>query len=185
MATRQTQETIAAILSEPHDAGTVDKLVPLLYEELRQMARREMSHERPGHTLNPTALANETYLRIAGSEGVLVHGRVYFLGAAAKAMRRVLVDHARSRMRQKRGGDWRRVTLNASNEPAMLANELIELDDALEKLAAQAPRQARVVEARYFGGLNVEETAELLGVSARTVKSDWAFARTWLNRSLN
>ncbi len=185
MATRQTKDAIAEILNEPLDAGTADRLVPLIYDELRQMARRKMLNERPGHTLDPTALANETYLRIAGSDTVLSQGKAYLLGAAAQAMRRVLVDHARSRLRQKRGGDWQRVTLSAANEPAMLATELVELDDALEKLAAEAPRQARVVEARYFGGLTVAETAELLDISERTVKSDWAFARAWLNRSLN
>lgn len=185
MFSRQTEDAIAAILNEPEEARTMDRLVPLLYDELRQMARFEMAGERPGHTLNPTALANETYLRLANSDGVSRHGKTYLMGAAAQAMRRVLVDHARRRQRHKRGGDRQRVTLNASNEPAVFAGELLELDDALDKLTAVAPRQAQVVEARYFGGMTVHETAEHLGVSERTVKSDWAFARTWLNRALN
>ena len=185
MTNRQKTDAIAAILNEPLDATTADRLVPLIYDELRRMARRRMLDERAGHTLDPTALANETYLRLAGSDAVLSQGKAYLLGAAAQAMRRVLVDHARSRLRHKRGGEWQRVTLSAANEPAMIASDLLELDDALDKLAAEAPRPARVVEARYFGGLTVPETATLLGVSERTVKSDWAFARAWLNRSLN
>lgn len=184
MADRRTTDDLGTILTSPDDE-TVDKLVPLLYDELRRMARREMAGERPGHTLDPTALANETYLRLERSHGITERGRTYLLGAAARAMRRVLIDHARGRQRQKRGGHLHRVTLKAANEPAELAGELLELDEALEKLAELAPRQAMVVEARYFGGMTVDETAFLLGVSARTVKGDWAFAKAWLNRSLN
>ena len=185
MANSEIEKAIATILNEPQDAGKIDRLVPLLYDELKQMARYQMAGERAGHTLNPTALANEAYLRLATSDGISARGKHYLMGAAAQAMRRILVDHARSRQRHKRGGDRLRVTLNAHNEPAVLMDELIELDEALEKLEALAPRQAQVVQARYFGGMTVSETAALLGVSERTVKNDWVFARTWLNRSLN
>ncbi len=184
MGTDAPSDELGRLLNAPDDE-TVDRLVPLLYDELRRMARREMAGERAGHTLDPTALANETYLRLADSHGVTERGRTYLLGAAARAMRRVLIDHARSRGRQKRGGDLRRVTLKAANEPAELAAELLEIDDALERLAELAPRQALVVEARYFGGMTVEETAALLDVSPRTLKSDWAFARAWMNRSMH
>ncbi len=185
MANNEIEQAIATILEEPGQGDKVDRLVPLLYEELKTLARRQMAGERPGHTLNPTALANEAYLRLSGSRDVSAHGKHYLMGAAAQAMRRILVDHARRRHRHKRGGDRQRVTLDAHNEPAVLVDELIELDEALEKLAKLAPRQAKVVEARYFGGMTVKETADLLSVSERTVKSNWVFARTWLNRSLN
>ena len=149
------------------------------------MARRNLQGERAGHTLNTTALAHEAYLRLAGVEDVSGHGRKYFFGAVARAMRRILVDHARSRQRQNRGGDRQRVTLNTSSQSVAATDELVELDEVLQQLSAVAPRQASVVEYRYFGGMSVVEVAELLGVSERTVKGDWAFARSWLYRRLN
>ena len=177
------KDAVSRLLEQPGDEA-VDRLVPLIYDDLRRMARRELRNERPGHTLNTTALAHEAYLKLAHADAVSDRGRSYFFGAVARVMRQVLVDHARRRQRAKRGGDRRRVTLDTSIDPQGISDDLLELDDALTRLAAVAPRQAQVVECRYFGGLTVEETAIRLGVSPRTVKNDWAFARSWLYRAL-
>ncbi len=179
------QETeIARVLSAPGE-DAVDQLVPLIYDDLRRIARHQLAGEGAGHTLNTTALAHEAYLKLAGAEGACERGRNYFFGAVARVMRQILVDHARARRRLKRGGDRRRVTLDADIQSQQFADEIIELNDALEKLASVAPRQAQVVELRYFGGMTIDETAALLDVSPRTVKSDWAYARSWLYRSVN
>ena len=167
--------------AEAGDAASLDHLVPLIYERLRAIAHRQLVAEQRHHTLQTTDLVHETYLRLVGDEKVSQRGRAYFYGAAARAMRQVLVDAARKRNSVKRGGGISLVTLddNASATTAF-ASELVELNDALEELEKHNPRQARVVECRYFGGLGVEETAEALGVSPRTVKSDWALAKAWL-----
>jgi RNA polymerase sigma factor (TIGR02999 family) len=159
--------------------------MPLVYDRLRQLARRHLARERAGHTLQPTALVHEAYLRLAGHHRIQWQDRGHFLALAATTMRRVLVSHARGRLAEKRGGGGAALSLDDVPAPAVeRAEELVALDDALEALAAFDPRQARVVELRYFGGLTVEETAAALGVSPATVKLDWSLARAWLRREL-
>lgn len=186
--------------ADPTDPGpALDRLLPLVYEELRVMAHRRLAGERPGHTLNTTALVHEAYVRLVDDTRVTRKGRAYFFGAAARAMRHVLVDHARRHRAAKRGGGADRVTLEsghgairadrfpldaAAMRVGRLVDELIDLDRALDGLAELNPRHARVVECRFFGGLGVAETAEALGVSPRTVKYDWALARAWLKEAL-
>lgn len=172
------------------DAGrgrrdAMDEVVPLIYEELRRIAGSQLSRERPDHTLNTTALVHEAYLKLVDIRRVEWQDRAHFLAVAARQMRRILIDHARSRGREKRGGDAILVPLDeAAGLPGLDAESLIMLDEALEKLEARNERQARVVECRCFVGLSVEETAVALDTSTTTVKRDWAFARAWLNRQL-
>jgi RNA polymerase sigma factor (TIGR02999 family) len=167
------------------DDGALQHLLPIVEAELRRLARGYMRRERRGHTLQVTALVNEAFLRLTSARQLQWQDRAHFLGIAARLMRRVLVDHARARGYQKRGGDVRRVTLDetvlVSSGPAL---ELLALDRALEVLAAADPRKGRVVEMRFFGGLTVEETAEVLHVSPDTVKRDWRLAKLWLLREM-
>jgi RNA polymerase sigma factor (TIGR02999 family) len=169
---------------EQGDDRALERLLPMVYAELRAIAARHLSAERPGHTLQPTALANEAYLRLRGLGDLPWHDRTHFFAIASRIMRRVLVDHARAKRAQKRGADPPRVQLtvglNDLVEPALDAAELIDLDRALDQLAADEPRLSRLVELRFFGGLQIDEAAALLGCSARTAKRDWAFARAWL-----
>jgi RNA polymerase sigma factor (TIGR02999 family) len=157
----------------------------LVYEELRQLAHKYMAGQRSDHTLQTTALVNEAYLRLAGQDGSAFANRSHFLAVAATAMRQVLVDYARSALRQKRGAGARAVTLDEgavlSPEPTQ---EILDLNEALERLAALDARKARVVELQYFGGLNQDEIAEILNVSAVTVRRDWTFSRAWLYAEL-
>jgi RNA polymerase sigma factor (TIGR02999 family) len=168
------------------DPGAYGELLALLYDELRGLADRLLRGERPGHTLQPTALVNELYVRLVGLQDLRIENRRHFYGAAAGTMRRILVDHARHRKAQKRGGpDALRVDLDRLDDLAVTdAVDYESLDDALTRLAAVAPEQARVVELRYFAGLSIEETAEMLDVSPATVKRHWAFARAWLYLAL-
>lgn len=161
-----------------------ERLLPILYQELRRTAAAELRHERPDHTLSPTALVNEAWLRL-GDPAAGWQNRAHFFGAAAVAMRRILVDHARARHAAKRSRD-RQVTLDDDAAVADTApsDEVIAVDEALERLAALDPRQARVVELRYFVGLSIPATAEALGISPATVKRDWTLARAWLHREL-
>ncbi len=167
------------------DAITVDELLPLVYGELRHLAERYMRRERPDHTLSPTALVHEAYLRLVDQSRVQWQDRSHFLGVAAIAMRRILVEHARRRQLVRRGGDRERVSLSevsiAQDDSADL---LIALNDALERLGAVSPRLVRVVECRYFLGLTEEETAAALEVTARTVRRDWIKAKGWLAEAL-
>lgn len=169
------------------DTGAAAQLLPVVYEELRALARAHLAGERAGHTLQPTALVHEAYLRLVGGEqggDRAFNGRQHFFATAATAMRRILVDHARERNALKRGAG-RRVHL--SDADAVTVNDdldLVGLDDALKKLEAVDERRARVVTFRFFGGLTVDETAAALGVSPATVKNDWAFARAWLLREM-
>lgn len=164
----------------------MDRLLPLVYDELRGMAHGYLLRERSGHTLSTTALVHEAYLKLVDQERAPLESRAYFFGAAARAMRQILVDHARHRMRQKRGGKQQPVTLEEQHLLADdFATNVLDLDRALHRLAALEPRLARVVECRFFGGIGVEETAEVLGVSPRTVKRDWMMAKAWLYRVLN
>jgi RNA polymerase sigma factor (TIGR02999 family) len=167
------------------EKAALERLLPQVEAQLRRLARRYMAGERAGHTLQTTALVNEAYLRLVGSEKVQWRDRAHFFAVAAQLMRRILVDHARSRRYQKRGGGARQVTLDeewmGSREPS---RDLIALDDALQALAEVDPRKSRVIELRIFGGLSVEETAAVLEVSQDTVLRDWRLARHWLRKEL-
>jgi RNA polymerase sigma-70 factor (ECF subfamily) len=167
------------------DQEALEKLVPLVYEELHRLARHYMSGERPGHTLQTSALVNEAYLRLVDWKNVRWQNRAHFFGVAAQMMRRILVDFARSRQYAKHGGGMNRVSFA---ETAIVSPErgadFIALDDALKSLATIDPRKSRIVELRFFGGLSVEETAEVLKISPRTVMREWSLAQAWLYREL-
>lgn len=167
------------------DETAHDELWRLVYGELRGIARRRLAVERDGHSIGPTALVNEAYLRLVDLERIEWRDRGHFFAMAARAMRRILVDHARKRRALKRGGDRERVTLEdvPLGDDARI-EEVLALDEALDRLEEREPRMARVVEARVFSGLTVEETAGALSVSTATVKRDWRAARAWLNREL-
>ena len=175
------------IVEEAGSGGepALDRLLPLVYKELRRLAAGRLRHERRDHTLQPTGLVHEAYLRLAGDAPVSFESWAHFRGIAARVMRRVLVEHARARGARKRGGSRVRVTLeNVAELSAQPTVDFDALDEALERLAAFDPRQARLVELRFFGGMTLEETARVLGVSVATVKREWALARTWLRREL-
>ena len=169
------------IETENGDDIALDQLFPRVYEELRALAHRQLAQERRHDSLQTTALVHEVYLKLVDDSRVTQRGRAYFFAAASRAMRQILVDRARRRLAVKRGEGVELVSLN-EDEVAVdaYAGELVELDDALGRLAERSPRHARVVELRYFAGLSVEQTADVLNVSPRTVKSDWAMARAWL-----
>jgi RNA polymerase sigma factor (TIGR02999 family) len=164
--------------------GALDALMPLVYEELRRIANHFIRLERPDHTLQPTALVHEAYLRLIDQRTASYKSRIHFYSVAATVMRRIMVDHARRRNAEKRGGG-RVVALESGIEAVQQESEdVVRVDQALELLARIDPRQARVVELRFFGGLSNEETAAVLGISERTAKRDWAMARAWLHREL-
>jgi RNA polymerase sigma factor (TIGR02999 family) len=163
------------------DKAALDRMLPLVYEELRRLAAHYLSREREGHTLQPTALVHEAYLRLTDQRKADWKNRAQFLGLAAGMMRRILLNHARDRVAKKRGGGAQQVSLSLIESPSGRPDvELIALEDALERLAALDPRKSRVVELKFFGGLTTEEIAEVLDVSAATVERDWTFARAWL-----
>jgi RNA polymerase sigma factor (TIGR02999 family) len=166
------------------DDRALERLLPMVYAELRKIAGRHLRHERKADTLQPTALVHEAYLKLQGLHAIPWHDREHFYAFASRIMRRVLVEHARARLAVKRGADATLVTLvpelDAAHSPGLEAVELIDLDRALDRLAKERPRHARLVEVRFFGGLSVEEAAAVLECSPRTVKRDWAFARAWL-----
>jgi RNA polymerase sigma-70 factor, ECF subfamily len=168
------------------DQAALDKLMPLVYGELRQIARRYMARQSPGHSLQTTALINEAYLKLVGQQEKRWRNRAHFFGVAAQAMRHILVDYARAKHYAKRGAGVRRVSLD---EALMVSDEraaeLVALDEAIAELANIDPRKCKVVELRYFGGLSVEETAEALNVSPVTVMRDWSLAKAWLRRALS
>lgn len=170
------------------DPASLERVVRTLYDELRALARRRLRDERAGHTLQPTALVNEAYLRLSQQHGIAVDSRTEFFAVAANTMRRVLIDYARTRNREKRGGGERPVPLDEAEAEALLTDqetdELLALEDALERLAQANPRAAQVVEQRFFAGLQVEEIAPLLGVSTKTVQRDWIAARAWLRKEV-
>jgi RNA polymerase sigma-70 factor, ECF subfamily len=167
------------------DKNALDKLMPLVYDELRSLARRYLSRESVGHTLQTTALVNEAYMRLIDQSRVQWQNRAHFFAICAQMMRRILVDHARKQQYAKRGGGAVKISLD---DIALLSNEkaaeLVALDEALEKLAGMDSRRSRVVELRFFGGLNNEEIASVLGISANTVMRDWNLAKAWLYKSV-
>ena len=169
------------------DGAALDRLVPLIYPELRRIAGRQLRRERPDHTLQPTALVHEVFLQLVDQRHATWENRAQFFAVAAQLMRRILVDHARSRHALKRGGQITKVALDlcavdVAEDP--IAAEVLAVDQALERLAEQDPDQARIVELRFFGGLSVEETAKVMERSARTVKREWRLAKAWLFREL-
>jgi RNA polymerase sigma factor (TIGR02999 family) len=176
---------VTRILSaiEQGDPQAAEQLLPLVYDELRRLAARRLADEEPGHTLQPTALVHEAYLKLVGADPQQPwNGRVHFFAAAAEAMRRILIDHARRKHRARRGGGKTRVELDDIGAAAVdgRADDLLALDEALTQLAAAAPRRAELVRLRYFAGLTLEQAAELLGISRATADRHWAFARAWL-----
>jgi RNA polymerase sigma factor (TIGR02999 family) len=179
---------VTQVLSEMAggDPEAIDRLLPVVYENLRDLARRELRRERDDHTLSATAMVHEAYLRLVQLDSVSWEGRAHFFGAAAVAMRRILISYARSRNAQKRGGGAAHVPLDdvivaARERPA----DVLALDEALERLKELDERQASVVECRFFAGMSLDETAAALGISNATVRRDWALARAWLNRELS
>jgi RNA polymerase sigma factor (TIGR02999 family) len=165
--------------------GALERLLPVVYDELRRLAASYLKKEAHGHTLQPTALAHEAWLRMVDATRVDWRDRAQFLAIAARMMRHVLVDHARAKKAAKRGGGQERVTMVDAAAPAgASALDVLDVDDALEELGRMDPRKARVVELRFFGGLTEQEAAHALGVSATTVEDDWRFARAWLHRRL-
>lgn len=180
---------ITQILSaiESGDARATEELLPLVYGELRRMASQKMNHEKASHTLQPTALVHEAFLRLVGGDREQTwEGRAHFFGAAAEAMRRILIESARRRSAEKRGGDRRRTDLDNIDAVAEAddCETLLALDEALTKLEQTDADLARLVQLRYFTGLTVEQTAEMIGSSPRTVKRNWAYARAWLKREM-
>ena len=171
------------------DRATAEELFPVVYDELRRLAKGYMSREKPGHTLQPTALVHEAYLKLVDQTRADWKGKTHFYAVGAKVMRRLLVDHARARDALKRGAGWQSVTLSGALDPLgreMLDPEqLLDLNGALEELAEIDKREARVVTLRFFGGLTVEQVAEALGVSKRTVENDWRHAQAWLRLRLS
>jgi RNA polymerase sigma-70 factor, ECF subfamily len=167
------------------EQGALEKLMPVVYHELHRMAQRYMVQERPGHTLQTTALVNEVYLRLVDSAHTSWQNRAQFFAVCAQAMRRILVDWARSRQAMKRGGEMRPLQLDeALAVDVTPGKNLVALDEALKALAAVDPRKSQMVELRFFGGLSVEETAEVLKVSSETVLRDWRLAKRWLRREM-
>lgn len=168
------------------DSSAVERLFPLVYDAFHEIAARYLKSEKPGHTLSPTALVHEAYLRLVDQDQANWQGRTHFFAVGAQVMRRILVDHARRKHRVKRGGHRHRISLeeNVALSPER-DEDLIAVDEALGKLAQTDPRQAAIVELRFFGGLSVAEVAEVLGVSKRTVEGEWTMVRAWLRRELS
>ena len=168
------------------DQDAINQLMPLVYNELRRIARSYLRRESKDITFQPTALVNEVYIRLLGQQNVSWESRAQFFGMASRLMRNILVDHARARLASKRGGGQFKVSLGdadrISNQPDI---EMVILDDALNSLAATKPEHSRIVELRYFGGLTIEETAKVMGISEATVERNWTFARAWLRRHIS
>ena len=181
-------ESITQLLTEWRDGDktALDRLIPLVYEELRRLAHHYLRRERPGYTLQTSALVNEAYLKLVDHKGMRWQNRAHFYAVAAQAMRRILVDHARSRDAAKRGGGANLIGLDeAATAAQMQAANLLALDEALNQLALIDKRKSRIVELRYFGGMSVEETAEVIGVSPVTVMREWSSAKAWLLRAIS
>ena len=167
------------------DEQALDRLTPLVYDELRRLAKSYLRRERPDHTLQPTALVNEAYMRLMDLGQLDWQNRAHFIGVAARLMRQILVDHARTRRAAKRGSAGEMLALDSAiAQPDERELDLLAVDEALSKLASLDPEQSRIVELRFFGGLTIEETAEVLGVSPSTAKREWRLARAWLYRKI-
>jgi RNA polymerase sigma factor (TIGR02999 family) len=180
---KEITQLLSAVATGDRQAG--DQLLPLIYDELRQLAAHKLLHETPGQTLQATALVHEAYLRLVGdSQGAKWDGRGHFFAAAAEAMRRILVDHARTKRAEKRGGRWTRVELADWQNVAQQPEQVVALSEALDRLAEVEPEKAKLVTMRFFGGMTLEEAAESLGVSLRTAERWWLFARSWLYTEL-
>jgi RNA polymerase sigma-70 factor (ECF subfamily) len=185
--TTLSQQDVTELLLEwqQGDKCALDKLTPLVYEELRRIAHRYVQRERDGHTLQTTALVNEAYMRLVGGQRIEWQNRAHFFAVTAQVMRHILIDHARRRHYAKRGGEAQQVSFDdAALMSPERAAELVALDEALSELARLDARKSRVVELRYFGGLSLEETADVLEVSVMTVRRDWRAAKAWLYRAL-
>lgn len=168
------------------DKEALDKLMPLVYDELRRLARQQMRHERAGHTLQTTALVNEAYLRLVNQHRAQWQNRAQFFGVAARVMRRILVDHARSRHRLKRGGFEHKVSLDEAAKVSQgQATDLLAVHEALKKLETLNERMGRIVELRFFGGLSIDETAEVMKISPGTVMKDWTFAKAFMHEAIS
>ena len=181
-ATREITRVLSAM--EKGEPAAPSELFGLIYGELRSRAERLMSAERRDHTLQPTALVNEAFLKVA-KPGVSFESKLHFYNAASLAMRRILVDHAKGRKAEKRGGEWEQLSLADVGEATDQTIDVIALDDALTKLGELSPRQAQVVQLRFFGGLTEQEVADLLGVTYKTVRRDWSAARVWLHAEMS
>ena len=168
------------------DAGALDRLVPLMYDELRRVARRHLRREPPGHSLQATALVHEVYLRLVDVDRMTLKSRTHFFAVAARLMRQILVDHARRKRAGKRGGGVTMMSLDEVSPAAQTSNvDVLALDQALDALSSFDPQQCRVVELRFFAGLNIDEAAEALGISTATVEREWAMAKAWLYQRLS
>jgi RNA polymerase sigma factor (TIGR02999 family) len=185
--TKPSPEEVSQLLSlwSDGDAGALDQLVPVVYGELRRLAHHYMKHERAGHILQTTALVNEAYMRLADYKRMRWQSRAHFFAVAAQVMRRILVEHARSRAFLKRGGGAQNVSLDqAAIVSESRSSEVIAVDDALKELEAWDPRKGRIVELRFFGGLSIDETAEVLKISSTTVQREWRAAKAWLHSTI-
>lgn len=184
----QSNEGITELLIDwsKGDQAALDRLMPLVYNELRRLASNYLRRERAGHTLQPTALVNEAYLKLVDQKNAKWQNRAQFFGISAQLMRRILVDHARQHQAAKRGGsNQQRLSITSAEEFAKQSEvDLLALNEALDQLAKMDPQQERIVELKFFGGLSIEETAEVLGISHATVERDWKMARAWLRRQL-
>ena len=172
---------------EQGDPQATERLLPLVYEELRALAAKKMAQEKPGQTLQATALVHEAYLRLVGSENTGWDGRGHFFAAAAEAMRRILVDNARRKKSERHGGNLKQIGLDQAapvNKGGPSADELLSMNEALQKLAKTDAKRADLVKLRYFAGLTIEQTAEIMGISPATAKRDWSYARAWLVRKI-
>jgi RNA polymerase sigma factor (TIGR02999 family) len=185
MASSPDEVTLMLIRWSNGERDALDQLIPVVYGELRRLASRTLRRERRDHTLQPTALVHEAYLRLIDQRSVNWQNRSHFFAIASQAMRRIVVDHARRHNAVKRGGDNLKVELEAAMLlPGAKDVDVVRLDDALTALAAFDPQQGRIVELRFFGGLSIEQTAEVIGISPATVKRDWSMAKAWLHREL-
>jgi len=187
LADRSSSELTRILETVAHGGeDAVDRLLPLVYRELRVLAERSLRHERQDHTLGATALVHEAYLKLVDQKNVKWQSRAHFLAIAAQAIRRILVDHARTKKREKRGGGRQRIPLSAvfPTMPVGRNLDLLALEEAMERLAREEPVESRVVEMRFFGGMTINEVAEVLGISDRTVRRRWSYAKAWLYREV-
>jgi RNA polymerase sigma factor (TIGR02999 family) len=187
MADPQSDQEVTVLLQawRQGDAGALDRLLPLVYQDLRRVARAHLRDERPGHTLQATALVHEVYFRLMGRRSAMPQNRTHFFAVAARLMRQILVDHARRKRARKRGGGDTVITLQDVSPVAQPHIDVLALDEALTELTACDPRLCKVVELKFFAGLNIDETAEALEVSAATVERDWVAAKAWLHQRLS